>query len=71
MLTGVQKLSYLRAQLRGEASRVITVLPLTNSNYRHSIELLTERYGQVQCIISAQIQTLLGLPKPSNKLASL
>ena len=32
-LTGVQKLSYLRAQLRGEASRVITGLPLTNTNY--------------------------------------
>ena len=34
-LSGVQKLSYLRAQLEGEAARVITGLPLTNSNYEH------------------------------------
>ncbi|XP_065883974.1 uncharacterized protein [Dysidea avara] len=70
-LSGVQKLSYLRAQLRGEASRVITGLPLTNLNYNHSVTLLKERYGQSQKIISAHIQALLDLPKPSNKLASL
>ena len=39
-LTGVQELSYLRAQLSDEAARVIAGLPLTNSNYQHSISLL-------------------------------
>ena len=38
-LSGVQKLSYLIAQLKGEAARVITGLPLTNSNYEHSVDL--------------------------------
>ena len=40
-LTGVQK-SYLRAQLRGEASEVITGFQLTNASYTDSIELLKE-----------------------------
>ena len=44
-LTGVQKLSYLRAQLRGEATRAITGFPLTNLNYQHSVSILKDRYG--------------------------
>jgi len=43
-LSGVQKLSYLRAQLEGEAARVITGLPLTNGNYQHSVDLLKDHY---------------------------
>ena len=70
-LTGVQKLSYLRAQLRGEALRMITGLPLTNANYQTSVTLLKDHNAQSQCIISAHIQALLDLPKPSNKLTSL
>jgi len=70
-LTGVQKLSYLRAQLRDEASRVIAGLPLVNPNYNHSVALLKNRYGQPQHIICAHIQALLDLPKPTNKLSSL
>ena len=44
-LTGVQKLSYLRAQLKGEASKVIAGFQLTNANYTHSVALLQERFG--------------------------
>jgi len=61
-LTGVQKLSYLQAQLRGEASRVNADLPLTNTNYQTSVTLLKDHYGQPQHIISAHIQALLDLP---------
>ena len=43
-LTGVQKLSYLRAQLCGDAARVIAGFELTNSSYDHSIALLKERF---------------------------
>ena len=61
-LSAVQKLSYLRAQLRGEAARTIAGLPLTNLNYGHSVTLLRDRYGQPQRIISAHVQALLDLP---------
>ena len=38
-LSGVQKFNYLRAQLHGDASRVIAGFPLTDHNYEHSITL--------------------------------
>ena len=60
-LTGVQKLSYLRAQLHGDAARVIAGFQLNNDNYAHLVALLTERYRQ----------TLIDLPSPSNSLSSL
>ena len=44
-LTGVQKFNYLRAQLQGDAARVVAGFPLTNSNYEHSISLLRQRFG--------------------------
>lgn len=45
-LTGVQKLSYLRSQLQGEAARVIAGFQLTNTNYEHYVNLLKERFEQ-------------------------
>lgn len=42
-LTGVQKLNYLRTQLQGDASRVISGYPLSDANYTQSIELLKGR----------------------------
>lgn len=33
-LEGVQKFNYLRAELTGEAARVIAGFPLTNTNYK-------------------------------------
>jgi len=39
-LTNVQRLSYLRAQVKGDAARVISELPLTNLNYKNSVTLL-------------------------------
>ena len=48
-LTGVQKLSYLRTQLQGEARHVIAGFPLTNTSYGESVLLLIllkERFGQ-------------------------
>lgn len=70
-LTGVQKLSYLRAQLRGEATRAIAGFPLNNLNYHHSVSILRDHFGQPHKVINFHVQALLELPKPTNKLASL
>ena len=70
-LTGVQKLNYLCAQLRGDAARVIAGFQLTNANYEHSIALLKERFGQPYKQIDAHMQALIDLPSPSNSLSSL
>ncbi len=70
-LHDVQKFNYLKAQLRGDAARVIEGLPMTSANYKHSIDLLTERFGQQQKIVNAHMQCLLDLPKPDTGLTSL
>jgi len=70
-LTGVQKLSHLRAQLRGDAAQVIAGFQLTNANYEHSIDLLKERFGQPYKQIDAHMQALIDLSCPSNTLNSL
>ena len=64
-LSGVQKLSYLQAQLVGDASRAIAGFPFTNNNYEQAVNLLKERFGQPRKIINAHIQALLDLLSPS------
>ena len=44
-LGGVQKFTYLKAQLMGDASRAVAGFPLTNSNYEQAVNLLKERFG--------------------------
>ena len=70
-LSGVQKFNYLRAQLHGDAARVVAGFPLTDANYMHSIDLLKDRFGQSYKISDAHLDALLNLPKPFNNLASL
>ena len=70
-LTGVQKLSYLRAQLQGDASTAIAGFPLTNSNYQHSVTLLQTRFGQPDKLVNAHMQALLDMPRPTNSLGNL
>ena len=66
-ISDVQKLNYLRSQLRGEASQLIAGFSLTSD----SVALLKDRYGQQQKLITAHMQALLELPDPSNTLSSL
>ena len=69
-LGGVQKFSYLKAQLTGDASRAIAGFPLSNVNYEQAIKLLKERFGQPSKIISAHMQALLDIASPANQLTS-
>ena len=67
-LTGAQKLTYLRAQLRGDAAQVIAGLPLTSSSYQHSVEVLQKRFGQNHLLVSSHIQALIDLSTPTDTL---
>ena len=71
MLDGVQKFNYLRAQLQGDAARVIAGLPLTSVNYNSAMSLLTERFGQPHKIINAHMQAILDIANPISSLSSL
>ena len=70
-LSDIQKFNYLRAQLLGDVSRSVAGFPLTNANYKRSIELLQERFGQSHRIINAHMEAMLNLPNPSTQLVRL
>ena len=67
----MQKPSYLRAQLCGDAARVIAGFQLTNSSYDYSIALLKEPFGQTYKQAEAHMQALIDSPNPNNTLSSL
>ena len=67
-MTSVQKLTYLRAQLQGDAAGVIAGFPLTDANYGHSIALLQNYFGQPHKLVSTHMQALLDLPSPVSTL---
>ena len=70
-LNGAQKLTYLHAQLRGDAAQVIAGLPVTSPSYQHSIEVLQKRFGENRTLANSHIQALIDLPSPTNTLDSL
>ena len=70
-LSSIQKFTYLKAQLEGDAARAIAGLPLTDANYAHSIALLEERYAQPHKLVNIHMKALLEMPSPTNSLASL
>ena len=69
-LTSVDKFNYLRSLLEGSAMQAITGLPLTEVNYNQAVQILTERFGNKQLIISAHMEALLKL-KPVNSLSDV
>ena len=70
-LSDIQRFSYLRSLLQGDAARVIEGFPLTHTNYKHAVELLKERFGQEHQIVYAYMQGLLELPHPTSTIVSL
>ena len=50
-LTEVEKFSYLKSYLSGDAEKTIDGISLTSENYEHAWKLLTERYGNPQSIV--------------------
>ena len=61
-LSAVDKFNYLRALLEGPAARSVQGLTLTASNYSTALEILQDRFGKRQQIISAHMDDLLKLP---------
>lgn len=61
-LHDIDKFNYLKSLLKGSAAATIAGLPLTDGNYKSSIELLTNRFGNKQVIISSHMDALLKLP---------
>ena len=58
-LNNIEKLNYLRCYLEGDVLHTIPGLTLTNENYNKVLDLLKNRYGNPQLIISAHKNELL------------
>ena len=58
-LTDIDRFNYLKRFLSGEALRSVSGLALNSENYRQAIDILTERYGNEQILISAHMEALL------------
>ena len=61
-LQPVDKFNYLRAELEGDASVVISGLELTNTNYEVAVNLLQERFGRDELMMDAHYSALMDLP---------
>ena len=57
-LEDIDKLNYLRTQLRGEAKDVIAGLEVTSTSYIVAVDLLKERYSNKQLMIDAHSSKL-------------
>ena len=61
-LSAIDKFNYLKALLEGPAVSAIQGLSLSEGNYAAALELLQQRFGRTQQIISAHMEELLKLP---------
>ena len=58
-LSEVEKFSYMKGLLEGKAASTVAGMSLSNENYKQAIQLLQERFGNTQVIISAHMDALL------------
>ena len=66
-ITDIDRFNFLKRYLGGEALDSVQGLNLNSENYKEAIELLTDRYGNEQVLISAHMQSLLKIQKVRSK----
>ena len=52
-LPEVEKLNYEMSKLSGEAKNSLSGIQLSNENYQVAVELLKERYGDIQAVVKS------------------
>ena len=74
-LSDIEKFNYLRSYLTEATGECIKDLSLTSANYEKAVEILKERYGSKQILISSYMDVLMKLPsndmKDINKLRKI
>ena len=66
-LSDVEKFSYLTGLLEGQAYQSLEGFNVTKDDYKRALELLSERYGNPQLIISSHMTKILKLQKLHNR----
>ena len=62
-LSSVDKFNYLKSLLTGTAQSSAAGLALTSANYEKAVDLLKQRFGNRQIVISSHIEVLTKLPQ--------
>lgn len=63
MLTGSQKLHYLKSSVEGEAAQLIRSYNITDANYMEAWRSLQVRYKNKRFIVNSHLRHILELPK--------
>lgn len=69
-LSNVEKMHYLKTSVTGEASRLISNLPVSGDNFAIAWEILVSRYENKRLLITAQLDKLANLKPLKTKSAS-
>ena len=62
-ISNVQKLTYLKGLLKGDAASCISGFKITDENYEACMSLLKERYNNKQLTVSSHMTNVLNLPQ--------
>ena len=61
-LSKIDKFNYLNSLLEGRALRAVQGLTVSEDNYEAAVEILQQRFGKPQQIISAHMDELMKIP---------
>ncbi|MCP4991916.1 MAG: DUF1759 domain-containing protein, partial [Colwellia sp.] len=70
-LGDIQKFSYLRGQLEGEAKQLLEGFKLESANYNAAVNLLLENYGQKERVKASLVTNLCELRSPNYNVEEL
>ena len=69
-LSTIDKFNYLNSMLEGRALPAVQGLPITESNYQSALDILNQRFGKSQAIISAHMEELMKIPACTGEKSS-
>lgn len=61
-LSEIEKLFYLKANLKGEALQIVEGIPVSIGAYKATLDLLTDRFNNEYLIINSHLRALFNLP---------
>ena len=65
-LSSVEKFTYLKNHLLGEAAKAISGLTATSANYTEAVAILKQRFGNKQVIVNSHMAALTKIPKATD-----
>ena len=69
-LPDIQKFNYLKSSLVGEASQLISYLPLSNTNYKIALKILIDHYDNQRLIMNTHLAAIFNLKPLQSESAS-